>query len=470
MAQALQQDNRVIAQTISPIDNSIFIERSLHDAGDINEALDSAKIAQKAWRKVPIEDKQELLTKALEALLSKSDDIALEITKQMGRPLSQAAGELAGLAERARHMIAIAPEALADVVPAEQEGFKRYIKRQALGVVAIVAPWNYPFLTSVNGIFPALLAGNAVILKPSHQTPLLADRYAEAFLEAGLPSGLFQALHLTHGDTEILMADKRIDFVNFTGSVKGGFAVQKAISKKFIPAGLELGGKDPAYVRADADLAGAVETLVDGAFFNSGQSCCGIERIYVHADLYDQFVEGFVKLTKNYKLGNPLEAETNLGPMVRASSAEFVRAEIAAAVASGAKSLVDEADFPASKKGTAYLAPQVLVDVDHSMSIMREENFGPVVGIMKVSTDAEAIALMNDSEYGLTASIWTADIDIGEALSDDVEAGTVFLNRCDYLDPALAWTGVKNSGRGCTLSSLGYEYLTRPKSIHIKEI
>ncbi|PJB72958.1 MAG: aldehyde dehydrogenase [Alphaproteobacteria bacterium CG_4_9_14_3_um_filter_47_13] len=469
MTQPLQKIQTVGFQTISPVDDSVYLERPFNDRADIDAALNRAKAAQKKWKKIPLKEKQAYLTKALEALLSKSGDIAEEITLQMGRPLSQSAGELRGLEERARYMIEIAPHALADMVPATKEGFKRYIKRVPLGVIAILAPWNYPYLTSVNGIFPALLAGNCVVLKHSHQTPLVADRYAEAFTVAGLPEGVFQTLDLTHDDAEFLMADSRVDFVNFTGSVKGGHAVQKAIADKFIPAGLELGGKDPAYVRADADLDYAVENLVDGAFFNSGQSCCGIERIYVHESLYDDFVAGFVTLTKQYRLGNPMKPETNLGPMVRTEAADFVRKEIAKALTQGAKSLIDESLFPDSKAGTPYLAPQVLVNVNHSMSIMTEENFGPVVGIMKVSSDEEAIALINDSEYGLTASLWTRDMAAGETLAQDVEAGTVFINRCDYLDPALAWTGVKNSGRGCTLSSIGFEHMTRPKSFHFKE-
>jgi len=469
MTQPLQKIQTVGFQTISPVDDSVYLERPFNDRADIDAALNRAKAAQKKWKKIPLKEKQAYLTKALEALLSKSGDIAEEITLQMGRPLSQSAGELRGLEERARYMIEIAPHALADMVPATKEGFKRYIKRVPLGVIAILAPWNYPYLTSVNGIFPALLAGNCVVLKHSHQTPLVADRYAEAFTVAGLPEGVFQTLDLTHDDAEFLMADSRVDFVNFTGSVKGGHAVQKAIADKFIPAGLELGGKDPAYVRADADLDYAVENLVDGAFFNSGQSCCGIERIYVHESLYDDFVAGFVTLTKQYRLGNPMKPETNLGPMVRTEAADFVRKEIAKALTQGAKSLIDESLYPDSKAGTPYLAPQVLVNVNHSMSIMTEENFGPVVGIMKVSSDEEAIALINDSEYGLTASLWTRDMAAGETLAQDVEAGTVFINRCDYLDPALAWTGVKNSGRGCTLSSIGFEHMTRPKSFHFKE-
>jgi acyl-CoA reductase-like NAD-dependent aldehyde dehydrogenase len=265
-----------------------------------------------------------------------------------------------------------------------------------------------------------------------------------------------------------MIADARVDYVNFTGSVKGGHAVQKAISDKFIVAGLELGGKDPAYVRADANVDYAVENLVDGAFFNSGQSCCGIERIYVHESLYNDFVTKFAALTKTYKLGNPLDKDTNLGPMLRTAATDFVRAQTAAAIAQGAKALIDEKLFPMSKAGTPYLAPQVLVDVDHSMSVMKDESFGPVVGIMKVKDDAEALALMNDSPYGLTASIWTADVDAAETMAHDLETGTVFMNRCDYLDPALAWTGVKDTGRGVTLSSVGFEHLTRVKSIHLR--
>jgi acyl-CoA reductase-like NAD-dependent aldehyde dehydrogenase len=244
--------------------------------------------------------------------------------------------------------------------------------------------------------------------------------------------------------------------------------VQQAASTRFIGTGLELGGNDPAYVRADAPLAQTVENLVDGAFFNSGQSCCGVERIYVDKSLYKPFVEAFVDLTRQYKLGNPLEAQTTLGPMVRKDAADSVRRHIKKAIGKGAKALIDPKAFPAEKSGSPYMAPQVLVNVDHSMAVMKEESFGPLACIMPVKGDDEAIRLMNDSRYGLTASIWTADLDAASAIGARIEAGTVFMNRCDYLDPALAWTGVKDSGRGCTLSQLGLEAFTRPKSFHLR--
>jgi acyl-CoA reductase-like NAD-dependent aldehyde dehydrogenase len=231
---------------------------------------------------------------------------------------------------------------------------------------------------------------------------------------------------------------------------------------------LELGGKDPAYVRADADLEPSVAELVDGTFFNAGQSCCGIERIYVDRRVFDRFVDGFVTLTREYVLADPLETTTTLGPMVRADAAAFVRAQTDEAVHKGARALIDPAAFASDAPGTAYLAPQVLVDVDHSMRVMTEESFGPVVGIMPVDDDAHAVSLMNDSAYGLTASVWTSDIDAAITIGERVETGTWYLNRCDYLDPALAWTGVKDSGRGVTLSTLGYHALTRPKSFHLR--
>jgi acyl-CoA reductase-like NAD-dependent aldehyde dehydrogenase len=313
-------------------------------------------------------------------------------------------------------------------------------------------------------VVPALLAGNSVILKMAAQTPLVAERYAEAFKAVGLPPGVFQFLHMDHAQVARTIADPRIAFVAFTGSVPGGQAVQKAAAARFIGTGLELGGKDPAYVRPDADLNFAVENLVDGAYFNSGQSCCGIERIYVHKKLFKPFVDGFVQLTRQYRLGNPLEKETNLGPLVRTEAAENVRAQIKQAVKKGAKALLRLKDAPK----TPYLPPEVLIDVDHRMAVMTEESFGPIVGIQAVKDDDEAIGLMNDSRYGLTASIWTKDAEAALRIGERVDTGTWFMNRCDYLDPALAWTGVKDSGRGCTLSRLGLEAFTRPKSFHLR--
>jgi acyl-CoA reductase-like NAD-dependent aldehyde dehydrogenase len=334
--------------------------------------------------------------------------------------------------------------------------------------VFTVAAWNYPYLIAVNSVVPAIMAGNAVVLKHSAQTPLCAERFAECFREAGLPEGLFQVLHLSHENTEQVVKDPRVAFVAFTGSVAGGHAIQRAIADRFIGAGLELGGCDPAYVRHDANLAHAIENLVDGAFFNSGQSCCGIQRIYVHEKVHDAFVDGAIALTRQYVLGSPTEQATTLGPVVRTSAADQVRRQISASIEAGAKPAIGEKEFAASRSGTPYVAPQLLLNAGQGSAVMREEIFGPVAGILKVRNDEEAVKLMNDSAFGLTAAIWTEDADAALAIGDRIDTGTWFMNRCDYLDPALAWVGVRDSGRGCTLSRVGYEHLTRPKSFHLR--
>ena len=456
-------------QTISPVDGSVYVERELADLDALSAVLDKAKAAQKSWRATPLQERMAICTRFVEAFEARSDELSQELSWQMGRPIKFAPFEIAGTCDRARQMIAQAEQGLHDVETPKKPGFNRYIKREPLGTVLVVPAWNYPYLISINSVVPALLAGNAVVLKPSAQTPLCGERFAEAFKEAGLPDGLYTNIHLTHELTAKAVADPRVDFVAFTGSVGGGHAMVEAAKERFIGVGLELGGKDPAYVRADADLPFTVENLVDGALFNSGQSCCGIERIYVHESVYDDFVSAYVAEAKSYaKLGDPTDESTTLGPLARASGAAFVRKHIADAVAAGAKAHLDAADYPANKEGTPYLAPQVLTHVDHSMDVMMEETFGPVVGIMKVKDDEQAIALMNDSPFGLTASVWTEDEDAAVRIGAQVETGTFFQNRCDALDPQLAWVGVKDSGRGCTLSVVGYEHLTRPKSFHLR--
>jgi acyl-CoA reductase-like NAD-dependent aldehyde dehydrogenase len=450
---------------ISPVDASVYVKRGAPTDAHIERTLANAVTAQHAWRRVPVAQRAAICRRMVEWCVARADELGEELTWQMGRPIAYTPNEIRrGFQERALHMAGIAEESLGDLSVDERQGFRRFIRREPLGVVLVVAPWNYPWLTSVNAVVPALLAGNAVILKMAQQTPLVAERYAEAFKAAGLPEDVFQYLHMNHGQVSRIIADSRIAFVAFTGSVGGGHAVQKAAAARFIPTGLELGGKDPAYVRADADLEFAVENLVDGSYFNSGQSCCGIERIYVAKPLYKPFVDAFADLTKQYRLGNPLEKETTLGPMVRKDAADAVRTQVREAVRKGARALLKLKD----KSGSPYLPPEILVDVDHGMAVMTEETFGPVVGIMPVKNDEEAVTLMNDSRYGLTASIWTQDADAALAIGDRVETGTWFMNRCDYLDPALAWTGVKDSGRGCTLSRIGLETFTRPKSFHLR--
>ena len=455
-------------KTISPVDGSVYCERELATDAAIDKALGQAREAQRRWRLTPVAERARICSAFCAHFEADTRLIATELTWQMGRPILYAPNEVRGTLERARHMIAIAPDALADIDAGPKDGFRRFLRREPQGVVLTVAAWNYPYLIAVNSVIPALMAGNAVLLKHSAQTPLCAERFENCLRAAGLPDGLFRALQLSHEQTARLIADPRVDFVAFTGSVDGGHAVQRAAAKRFIGVGLELGGCDPAYVREDANLAHAVENLVDGAFFNSGQSCCGIQRIYVHRSRYEEFVAGAVELTRRYVLGNPTEAATTLGPVVRTAAAVQIRAQVAASIAAGARAAIAERDFPASDAATPYLAPQILLDVDHTMPVMQEEIFGPVAGIMAVTGDDEAVRLMNDSPYGLTAAVWTSDADAALSIGTRVETGTWFMNRCDYLDPALAWVGVKDSGRGCTLSRVGFEHLTRPKSYHLR--
>lgn len=457
-----------IQKTISPVDGSVYVEREQADPSRVEAALERAVAAQREWRETSIAERARLCSRMVDTFVARRDELAEELTWQMGRPIAVSGGEIGGFEERARAMIALAETALAPIELAEKPGFTRYITREPLGVSFIVAPWNFPFMTAVNAVVPSIMAGNAVILKHSAQTPLCAERMQQAFDEAGLPEGVFQHLHLSHEATEALIRDPRVNHVSFTGSVAGGEMIERNTAGRFIATGLELGGKDPAYIRDDVNLDDAVPGVMDGAFFNSGQSCCGIERIYVHASIFEAFVERAVAWVRQLKLGYPTDPETTMGPLVRPAAADFVRGQIEEAVAAGAKAWIDPGDYPLSTPGSAYLAPQVLTQVDHTMRVMTEESFGPVVGIMAVESDEDAIRLMNDSEFGLTAAIFTRDIAVGEALARRLEAGTVFTNRCDYLDPELAWTGVKQSGRGCSLSRIGYETLTRPKSFHLK--
>ena len=459
-----------IARIVSPVDGSIYAERTYLSPDQAREAVKKAASAQQDWQETPLEERLQILNRAVDILGEQSAELAGELAWQMGRPISQGAGEVRGFTERARFMLDIAPKALAPIETADKPGFKRYIRRDPVGVVLIIAPWNFPYMTAVNSAWPALAAGNSVLLKHAQQTLLCAERMERVLKAAGLPEGVFQTLHMDHQTTADMLKEPAIRFVNFTGSVRGGQSIQEAVaaSGNFAGTGLELGGKDPAYVRADADIQDAAINLADGAFFNTGQSCCSIERIYVHESVYKPFLEALVAETRKLVLGNPLEAGTSLGPLVKTAAAEFVRGQIKEALQAGAEALIDPADFPADREGTPYMAPQILVNVNHSMRVMTEESFGPVVGVMSVSSDEEAVELMNDCEFGLSASIWTRDLAVAERLGQKVKTGTLFMNRCDYLDPALVWTGVKNTGRGGSLSELGYDALTQPKSFHLR--
>jgi acyl-CoA reductase-like NAD-dependent aldehyde dehydrogenase len=451
---------------VSPIDGKVFAKREAISISKSREVIEISRKSQPAWSKRPIEERIDLVLAGVAEMGQMNDAVVPELAKMMGRPVRYG-GEFKGFEERAHYMAKIASKSLQVIDAGEDADFKRYIRRIPHGVVFVIAPWNYPYMTAINTIAPALIAGNSVILKHSTQTLLVGERLASAFHSAGVPKDVFQNIFLDHEITKQLIAENSFDFINFTGSVPAGASIEKAAAGTFTGVGTELGGKDPGYVMEDADLEAAADTLIDGAMFNSGQCCCGIERIYVHESLFDNFLEKAISIVSNYKLGNPLDKDTTLGPMANIRFANHVRQQIVDAQQKGAI-----AHIPTFQEddGGVYLTPQILTNVDHSMKIMTEESFGPVVGIMPVKDDHEAISLMNDSEFGLTASLWSSDLQRAVKIGDEIETGTVFLNRADYLDPALCWTGCKNTGRGGSLSEIGFHNLTRPKSYHLKKV
>ena len=451
---------------ISPIDGEIFAKRNTLSLKDAKDKVQLLRAAQKAWSARPLAERISLVMEGVDAVGKMNDQIVPELAQMMGRPIRYG-GEFGGFKERAQYMSEIAEQALQDIEISNDSSFKRYIKRIPHGLVFVVAPWNYPYMTAINTIAPALIAGNVVALKHATQTLLVGERLVDAFISVGIPEDVFINMYLDHDTTSRLIEENSFDFVNFTGSLRGGIEMERAAAGTFTPVGTELGGKDPGYVMEDADLDAAVETLIDGAMFNSGQCCCGIERIYVVESLYEKFLQKAINIVENYKLGNPLEPETTIGPMANKRFSDEVRLQINEAVELGATAHIEV--FKNDDAGT-YVTPQILTGVDHNMRIMKDETFGPVVCIMPVSSDEEAICLMNDSEFGLTASLWTKDVGRAEKIADQIETGTVFLNRADYLDPALCWTGCKNTGSGGGLSIIGYHNLTRPKSYHLKKV
>ncbi|KAK7543211.1 aldehyde dehydrogenase-like protein [Phyllosticta citricarpa] len=458
--------------TISPVTNKPVVTRNGLSDADLEALPANALEAFNSFKKTTLAKRQAIVKKALKNISAREDEMAKEITEQMGRPIAYTAKEVATAVMRGEYLLKISDEALSSTDGQAEKGFRRYIKKTPVGPVLILFPWNYPYLTLINSVVPAILAGNSIILKPSPQTPTSAEHIFKAFVEAGIPKNVIQYFHCgSLTQIETLVRNPAIQAVCFTGSVAGGLAVQRAASDRVsVKVGLELGGKDPAYIRSDVDVAWAAEEIVDGAVFNSGQSCCSIERVYVDEKIYDDFVANVQNVLKGYKLGDPFDKSTHVGPVVSKRSAETIREHIQDALNKGAKNATPENEtFKNPPAEGNFVPPTLLVDVNHTMTVMTEESFGPIIPVQKVKNDDEAIRLMNDSQFGLTASIWTKDVEKGHALADDVEAGTVFVNRCDYPSPDLAWVGWKDSGRGQTLSKFGFDQFVKLKSYHVKD-
>ncbi|KAL8671731.1 MAG: hypothetical protein Q9168_003776 [Polycauliona sp. 1 TL-2023] len=460
-----------VITTISPSTNRPILTR--HGLPDSDLALLPATATQAFvnYRQTPLKQRQEIVAKALKLLNDRQDVLAKELAEQMGRPIAYGAKEITTAVARGEYLLKISDQALQDTEGEPESGFKRYIQKFPIGPVLVIFAWNYPYLILVNSLIPALLAGNSVILKPSPQTPTIAEHIHEIFSQAGLPPNVIQYFHSgSMAQIESIAKSPQIRLICFTGSVAGGLAVQRAAADRIVSVGLELGGKDPAYVRADVDVKWAAGEIVDGAIFNSGQSCCSIERVYVAEAIHDQLIAAIQEVLKGYKMGDPLSRSTNVGPVVSKRAAEVINSQILDAIHKGATNATpDNQSFKNPLPGGNYIPPTLLVGATHDMDVMNDETFGPVIPVMKVGDDEEAVRLMNDSEYGLTASIWTADVSAGERLAHEVEAGTVFVNRCDYPSPDLAWTGWKDSGKGVSLSKFGFEQFVRLKSHHIKD-
>ena len=459
------------AMTHLTVDNPYTLETAcevpLASLAEVDAVLDRAQAALPELAAVGLERRKAVALSAIAAMEKSAERICQDITRCMGKPLAQAQGELKTMAARGRVMVELAERGLATIRVDGDDGIRRAIQKRPLGVVLDLPAWNYPLLTAVNVVVPAFLAGNAVIVKHSPRSPLCGPAFADAFAAAGAEPNWVQALDCDHDTTERAVADPRVDHVVFTGSVFGGERISQAAAGRFLQLGYELGGNDPAYVAEDADLTRAVEGLVDGAIYNAGQSCCAVERVYVHARHYDAFVAAAERQVRAYVMGDPMHRSTTLGPIAQPHHVGHLAALVADAEDEGATLLCGGRVAEAVGRGR-FFAPTLLSDVPPSARVMQEEQFGPIVAVQRVQSDEEALALMSQTSYGLTASVWTSDMGRAERLAEQLKFGTIFMNRCDFVDPLLPWSGVGQSGRGHSLSVLGFDQLTRPRSLHLR--
>jgi len=449
----------------NPATGALVAEIPEANADIVAQRTLAARAAQPAWSATPLEARLQVLQRFRVAVAAEVEALAVTLTTEVGKPIRQSRNEINGLLARIDFFLSQAAATLAPQQVFDEGGMREVISFDPLGVVVNISAWNYPYFVGGNVFVPALLTGNAVLYKPSEFATLTGLHIARLLHESGVPQDVFVPL-VGRGDVGAALLAQDIDGVFFTGSFATGAKIAQAVGARFIKLQLELGGKDPTYVAEDADVQIAAESLADGAMYNAGQSCCSVERIYVHESIHDAFVAAFVETVRGFKLGNPASEETYIGAITRAPQLEVLDAQVADAKAKGATLRIggERRAGPGN-----WFEPTVFTEVDHTMELMIEESFGPVIGIQKVSGDAEALRLMNDTRYGLTAGVFTKDEARARALLAKVNAGSVYWNCCDRVSPRLPWSGHGDSGVGLTLSTLGIQTFTRPRAWHLRQ-
>jgi acyl-CoA reductase-like NAD-dependent aldehyde dehydrogenase len=426
----------------------------------------AARAAQASWARRPLEQRLACIRRFREGVVGHRDRLAAILTSEVGKPIRQSRNELDGLLGRIDFFLDAAGPTLAARTVFDADGMHERITHEPLGVIANISAWNYPYFVGANVFVPALLAGNAVLYKPSEYATLTGLEIGNLLHAAGVAQDVFQVI-VGAGDAGAALLSQPIDGVYFTGSYATGAKIAQAVGPRMIRLQLELGGKDPTYVSDDVDVAAAAASLADGAMYNTGQSCCSVERIYVHEKVHDAFVDAFVNEVRAFRIGDPTDESSYIGPLTRAPQLDVLEAQVADARAKGGRLHTGgrRLDPPGQ-----WFEPTVFSHVDHGMSLMREESFGPIIGIQKVANDEEAVRLMNDTDYGLTAGVYTRDAARAERILAQVDAGSVYWNCCDRVSPRLPWSGVRHSGIGLTLSTYGIETFTRPKAWHLRSV
>ena len=456
----------VMLTLTNPATGKTVATMPVDDSASIRAKFESARAAQPAWAALPLRRRLDAIRKFRAAIEANREELARLLTSEVGKPISQSRNELAGLLPRLDFFLRETPRVLRNetVLRDRKSKLTESITAEPLGVIANISAWNYPYYVGSNVFVPALLAGNAVLYKPSEFALRTGLNIARLLHQSGVPSAVFAPIS-GRGDAGAALLRRNVDGVFFTGSVATGKKIARQVAGRMIKVQLELGGKDPAYVCEDVDVGRTAAAVADGAFYNGGQSCCAVERVYVHASIFPQFVRAFVTAVKAFRVGDPQDDKTYLGPLARAAQLEVLEAQVADARKKGARVLLGGRRLP--RRGN-YFAPTVLVDVDHRMAVMRDESFGPIIGLMSVRDDTQAIEMMNDTDYGLTAAVYTPDEDRARGILHQINAGSAYWNCCDRVSPRLPWSGLKNSGIGLTLSRQGILAFTRPKAWHLR--